>query len=217
MFELVRWLHVLLFGLWLGTDYGTFLSSRVLMDPTRPVAVRTTAARMMVLFDVGPRVALVLILPAGLTLASWMGALGGGPALRIGAWVAALAWLAVLLVVELAEESPLREPLRRLDLAWRVVLAIALAAVGVLSLAGGEPVRSEYLAWKVLLFAAILAMGIMIRLRLRAFGPAFGAAMAESTDQTEAVLRSALYRTYPFVMSIWVLVLAAGWIGVANP
>lgn len=83
MLEFVTWLHVLLFGIWLGADYGTFLSSRILLQADKSAETRATAARMMVLFDVGPRVALVLTLPAGLTLASWYGMIGGGAPLRL--------------------------------------------------------------------------------------------------------------------------------------
>lgn len=217
MLELVTWLHVLLFGAWLGADYGTFLSSRILLQADRSPETRATAARMMVLFDVGPRVALVLTLPAGLTLASWYGLIGGGQALRAGVWLGAAAWMAVLLVVELREEHPLRERLRQLDLFWRIVLAATLIGTALWSLAGdGGPYRADWIALKVGLFGIILTMGIMIRLRLRAFGPAFGAAMANSNPDSEAALRSALLRTYPFVMTIWVLVLVAGYIGVVN-
>ncbi len=218
MFEIVKWLHVLLFGFWLGADYGTFLSSRILLQADRSPETRTTAARMMVLFDVGPRVALVLTLPAGITLGSWLGFIGGGLALRVAVWVGAAIWLAVLLVVELAEDHPVREPLRRLDLGLRIVLAGGLLVTAAWSLGGdGGPFRVDYLAWKAAIFGVILIMGIMIRLRLRAFGAAFGAALGSSNDQTERVLRSSLYRTYPFVMTIWLLVLTAGFVGVANP
>lgn len=224
MFDLVKWLHVLLFGVWLGSDYGTFLSSRILLQSDKSAETRATAARMMVLFDVGPRVALVLTLPAGITLASWLGFIGGGVGLRIGVWIAALVWLGILLFVELREEHPARERLRQLDLGIRVVLAVALVVGAVVSLASASgPFRSadgpplDYVAWKALIFGIILTMGIGIRLKLKAFGPAFGAALANSNEQTEATLRSSLYRTYPFVMTIWVLVLSAGWLGVANP
>lgn len=218
MFELVKWLHVLLFGAWLGADYGTFLSSRILLQSDKSAETRGTAARMMVLFDVGPRVALVLTLPAGITLASWLGFVGGGLALRIGVWIAALLWLGMLLVVELAEHHPVREPLRKVDFGLRIVLAATLVATSIWSLSSdGGPFRIDYIAWKALIFGIILTMGIMIRVKLKAFGPAFGAAVGNSTPETEAALRSSLYRTYPFVMTIWVLVLTAGWVGVANP
>ncbi|MFT5223073.1 MAG: hypothetical protein ACI867_001383 [Glaciecola sp.] len=218
LFELVKWLHVLLFGAWLGADYGTFLSSRVLLQADKSPETRATAARMMVLFDVGPRVALVLTLPAGLSLGSWLGFIPGGLALRVGVWVGALVWLAVLLFVELREEHPLRETLRKIDFGWRIVLAATLLATSIWSLLGDDgPFKLDYLAWKALIFAVILSMGIMIRVKLRVFGEAFGAALSGSTPECEATLRSSLYRTYPFVMTIWVLVLVAGYLGIANP
>lgn len=218
MYELVKWLHVLLFGVWLGADYGTFLSSRMLADPQRPVAVRTAAARMMVLFDVGPRVALVLILPAGLTLAQQSGLVSFTDGWLAPLWLAGAAWLAMVLAVELNEEASWREPLRRTDLVIRLVLAPVLLVLAAWSLIGDGPFKVDWVAWKLLLFALILAAGIGIRFGLQRFSPVFGSIITDgSTPEREQALQASLKPLYPLVGGIWIAVLIAGYLGVAKP
>lgn len=217
-YEIVLWLHVLLFGVWLGSDYGTFLSSRFLMKAEASIETRLSAARMMLLFDLGPRLSLVLMLPLGLTLADEMGMSGLGDGAVPAAWLVALVWLGLVAAVELGEGKPWRERLRRIDFGIRSVVALGTLGAGVTSLVNGDPFAGSWLAWKVTLFGAIISSGIGIRLSLTRFSAAFGAIVADgSTPEREAALRAALARTYPFVGAIWVMVLVAGLLGVAKP
>jgi nucleoside-diphosphate-sugar epimerase len=217
-YELTKWAHVLLFGVWLGADYGTFLSSRFLLRSDRSLETRATAARMMVLFDLGPRLALVLMLPLGLTLASAMG-FATLPAGTVPlTWALALGWLGVVAAVELGEHRSWREPLRRIDLGIRIVVAATLLATGLVSLIGDGPFAGAWLAWKVTLFGAIVSSGLAIRLGLRRFTPAFTRVMQEgSTPANELALRRSLAATYPFVGAIWLMVLGSGLLGVVKP
>lgn len=217
-YELVKWAHVLLFGVWLGSDYGTFLSSRFLLKTDKSIETRLTAARMMVLFDLGPRLALVLMLPLGLTLADQMGVATLSSWVVPAAWGIAIVWLGLVAAVELGEGRSWREPLRRIDFGIRSLVALATLIYGVLSLTGSGPFVAGWLAWKVTLFGAIISSGIAIRLSLTRFSAAFGAIVTQgSTPEREQALRSALAVTYPFVGSIWLMVLVAGLLGTAKP
>lgn len=217
-YEIIKWLHVLLFGVWLGSDYGTFLSSRFMMKPDKSIETRLTAARMMLLFDLGPRLALVLMLPLGLTLASQMGVASLASWIVPVAWAITAVWLGLVAAVELGEGRTWREPLRRVDFVIRSVVALLTLGYGLYSVVGDGPFAAGWLAWKVLLFGAIISSGIGIRLTLPTFSQAFGAIVAEgSTPEREAAVRGAIARTYPFVGSIWIMVLVAGLLGTAKP
>lgn len=217
-YEIVKWLHVLLFGVWLGSDYGTFLSSRFMMKPDKSIETRLTAARMMLLFDLGPRLALVLMLPLGLTLASQMGVATLASWIVPVAWAVTAVWLGLVAAVELGEGKTWREPLRRVDFVIRSIVALLTLGYGLVSVVGDGPFVTGWLAWKVLLFGAIISSGIGIRLTLPAFSKAFGAVVTQgSTPEREAAVRGAIARTYPFVGSIWIMVLVAGLLGTAKP
>ena len=217
-YDVVKWLHVLLFGVWLGSDYGTFLSSRFMQRADKSIETRLTAARMMLLFDLGPRLALVLMLPLGLTLASQMGVAALASWVVPAAWVVTAVWLAMVAAVELGEGRPWRDPLRRVDFVIRSAVALLTLGYGLVSVIGEGPFATGWLAWKVLLFGAIVSSGIGIRLTLPAFSSAFGAIVTGgSTPDREAALRGAIARTYPFVGSIWLMVLVAGLLGTAKP
>lgn len=217
-YEIVKWLHVLLFGVWLGSDYGTFLSSRFMMKPDKSIETRLTAARMMLLFDLGPRLALVLMLPLGLTLASQLGVATLASWIVPVAWAVTAVWLGLVAAVELGEGKTWREPLRRVDFVIRSIVALLTLGYGLVSVVGDGPFVVGWLAWKVLLFGAIISSGIGIRLTLPAFSKAFGAVVTQgSTPEREAAVRGAIARTYPFVGSIWIMVLVAGLLGTAKP
>lgn len=217
-YELLKWFHVLLFGAWLGSDSGLFVTSRWIMKPDLPMATRAVLARLMVIFDLGPKVCLILILPAGASLAAELGVLLPR-LLHVAIWIVAVNWLMLLIALHLYDGEPIHARLASLDIAWRVVLALGLlgaAFTRILDDAG--PIGADYVAWKVAAFATIILLGVTIRFRLRPFGAAFAdIATNGSTPEREATLRRTLYVTYPLVFGIWVLVLTAGWLGVSKP
>lgn len=216
-YVIVKWLHVLLFGVWLGADYGTFLSSRFLLKADKSLETRATAAHMMVLFDLGPRLALVSMVPLGVTLARWSGAVTWGAEAMWAAWGVGLVWFGLVAAVELGEGKDWREPLRKIDLGLRSVVALIALATGISSLVGDAPFTAGWVALKVTIFGAIICSGIAIRFSLQGFSTAFGAIMTQgSSPEREQALKASLTRTYPFVGAIWLMVLAAGLLGVAK-
>jgi hypothetical protein len=58
----------------------------------------------------------------------------------------------------------------------------------------------------------------MIRLRGRELGPALRQILSTgSTPALEATVTGAFAKTRPFVLSIWVLLIVAAWVGIAKP
>ncbi len=210
--------HLLLFGVWLGSDAATFLSSRFVMKEELPIPTRITIAKLMLLFDLGPRIALVLMLPLGLSLSDSSGLVSIPTAGIAAVWVLSLAWLASVLTIHFREGTPLAERLRTIDLGLRGAIVITLVASGAVSLGGDGPFRGDWLAIKVLLFGLIIACGIAIRFALRPFSESFGDLVANgSTPARELQLRTDLIRTYPWVFAIWTMVLVIGGLAVVKP
>lgn len=219
LYDGLLWAHVFLFGFWLGSDLGTFLSSRYLMDPERDLPTRLAFAKAMMLFDLGPRVALILMLPLGLHLASIAWGLSLPTAGLVALWIVAMVWLWVMYRVHTGEGDPGVRGLRIGDTVLRVVLALGLVGAGIYATAAnGGPFVGRWLGIKLLLFGLVIASGLGIRIFLPGFSAAFGAVVTEgSTPEREAALRRSLLRTYPFVAAIWVLVLSLGLVGVVKP
>jgi hypothetical protein len=215
---LLKLLHLLCFVYWLGADIGVFYASRHVCDPTLGVEARATAAKIMGWVDMLPRYCLVLILPLGITLAvrgGWWA--GGAPAAALS-WVLAALWLG--LVVALGRRPPPARlaVLRRIDYALRFGVIAATAGIGLAGLAGAGPLTATWLAGKSLLFAALVASGLAVRVLAAPFGPAFAQVMqAGSQPGLESILQQAMARAKRVVVLIWVLLVAAAWLGVAKP
>ncbi|MFC4121608.1 hypothetical protein [Nonomuraea zeae] len=220
-------LHLVLFVFWLGGDLGVFYSSRYVLDPALSPQARTTALRIMSGLDLAPKICLVLFLPSGVTLMALEphgAALFGVQLFPLWSvllvWAFALGWLALTVA---DHRTHGRFPLvRRADWAIRLTLIAVIAGSALYTLLADRPFGVEtnprWLGAKLALYALAIAAGLGIRLKLRAFGPAFGALGASgSTPEVERMLRGSVNGCLPYVWTIWGSVLAAAVLGVLKP
>lgn len=217
-------LHILLLTYWLGADLGVFYSSRFVTDPgVRPEA-RAVAARVMHAVDMAPRVCLVLILPSGVTLMALddlgRATFGGWPLVLV--WLAALAWLSLVILDYVRQPQRYADLVHRLDFAVRITLVVGLLGVALYTVVVSEPFgvssNPKWLAGKVAAYALCILGGLMIRVKLKPFGPAFAKMMAAgSTPEVEAEIRGSVRGCLPFVYLIWIMVVVAAFLGVVKP
>lgn len=209
--------HVVVAGLWMGSDLATFLLSRKVMDRTSDVAARRTIAGAMVGIEVIARLCLPTMLGLGVALA-----IEGGYSSWSDVWVAPILVAAALWVASVwtihsrSGESELASRLAMVDLFVRSTVALGVWVVGFVSLASDNgPFFGDWLAVKLILFAVIMTAGITIRFILRPFGPALGELVANgSTPEIESSLSSTLGRAQPAVVVIWGCLLSAVALGV---
>ena len=110
------------------------------------------------------------------------------------------------------------ETLRRVDLVVRVLVIVAMLGYGAAGLAGVGPIHAPWLAAKALLFGLLVFCGLMIRVMVQPFGPAFAEIMRSgSTPEAEARLDGAMNRARPFVVLIWIGLVAMAWLGAIKP
>lgn len=212
--EALRWLHVVTFALWFGTDLGVFAASRLVTSAAAPIEARRAGLALMSVLDVFPRVAMLGVIAFGPLLAApYTGVTVPAPwAIGWIALVGAWAWLAVWLHLRHGDAGA---GWRRLDLLLRltVIGACAGLAVG----ASHDPARA-WLVAKLLLLATAIAFGLGVRRALRPFGPAFAELLAHgSSEPVERRLRGSMRPTRAFVVGIYACVLTAAWLGVARP
>lgn len=217
-------LHILLLTYWLGTDLGVFYSSRFVTDPTVRPEARAVAAKVMHAVDMGPRICLVLILPSGVTLMALddlgRDIFGGWPLIVI--WLAAFCWLALVVLDYRRQPARYADLVHNIDLVVRIVLAAGLLGTALYTVLATEPFgvtsNPKWLAGKVAAYALCIVGGLMIRVKLKPFGPAFQRLMTSgSTPEVEADIRGSVRGCLPFVYLIWIMVLVAAFLGVVKP
>jgi hypothetical protein len=217
-------LHILLLTYWLGGDLGVFYSSRFVINRDVSVPARSTALKNMHGVDLAPRVCQVQMLPSGVTL---MAATSLGRDIFYGwplvlVWVAALGWLAIMLVDFFRTPQKHAALAHRADWIVRIAMVVGLLAVSAYTMFADEPfgvdTNPKWLAGKVAAYALCIFGGVMIRVSLQPFGPAFARLTTEgSSPDVEVAIGGSMRRAMPYVVLIWTMILVATFLGVFKP
>jgi chromate transport protein ChrA len=127
-------------------------------------------------------------------------------------------WLALVLFLHLREGSVAAPAVRRLDLALRWIVIVAVTASATWSLASGRLADHPWLAAKLYLFAFLVFCGLMIRRGLPPFIAGYAAlAAGRETPESDRAMAASLARMRPWVLAIWVGLVASAVLGIAKP
>lgn len=216
MDALIILLHVLVLVYWLGGDLGAFYGSGFMTDPSRTVPERLMALKLLNDIDMAPRTALILAFPTGFAAAwtrGWLMVPGWSVAL---VWIVGLAWLALAWAVHL-KHGRSGAGFRRIDIALRYVVLVALAGSGIAGLTGALEIPL-FIACKLLVLAGCISLGLLVRRQLVPLFPAIIALKENgATPETDRQIQAAIQTTRPSVMTIWALILVAALLGLATP
>jgi hypothetical protein len=216
LYAILVWVHILLFVFWLGADLGVYIAAIWAKNPALSFAERAILLRIAAAVDLAPRLAFVLMMPVGLTLARRMGLPIGPPAL-LAIWLLALAWLAGVLTLFRAHGSRLGRILARAQSGLLLIGGFGFGGWGIALLADGTIVPA-WLAGKITLFGVIFFLAIGIDL---AFGPmsqAFGRLAQEgSTPSVERAIRRPINKTLVIVTALYLVLLAISFLGTVKP
>lgn len=212
---LLAFLHILIPIYWLGGDLGAFYGSTFMTDPKRSVAERMMALKILNNIDMAPRTALILALPTGVMLAWGKGWLPIPGAAVVALVISCLVWLALAWAVHLNHGGG--GAIKRIDIAIRYVVLVGLAGTGIAGLAGAITLP-YFIALKLCILAACISLGLLVRVQLV---PLFGAirtmVATGPTPETDATIAAVNARARISVLTIWALVLAASFLGLATP
>lgn len=207
----LKLLHLLCFVYWLGGDLGTFYSAGLVVKRELSPEARVTAARIMAATDLAPRIAMPLTVASGVHLAVASGFLALPGAAVAVVWALCAAWIATVLWLH---HHPGTGWLVRADFAWRIVLVAGLLAVALMGFTQAWPQPAPWLALKLAAFAATVFCGLMIRVRVKPFGPAFTQLLrGQASDGVNRDIALSLGRARPWVVGIWALLLLAAYTG----
>lgn len=211
---LLKLAHVIGMTYWLGADLGVFYSSYFVANDKLAPETRITTAKILFALDQAPRICMTLMLPLGLQLGWRYGLIELSATSMTIIWALAFAWLAMVITLHLAGDSGGKRFLTRFDFWFRCAVAIALLAVGIRGLIGEPAALPYWFAWKLIIFGALIGCGLAVRIRLKNFGPAFAELIGgqPGTAANETIAAS-FAGTRPFVVAIWVGLLASAALG----
>ena len=230
-YSILKFLHIIMAGLWLGMDMGVYTASGRLRSPAYSVETRAAMGKLAGTLDMGPRSAVVIMLMLGITmtfLGGWGTAGGYHTEVAVTAALIGLVWLAGLWhqfwvdhpnLGETRPESHIKfgKRFRTADIGMRVIVTSILAVVAIWSLTGDGPIAATWLAVKLVVFSLIVACGIGIRICIPPTRAAISDIFANgSTPEREQALEDTRGWALVFVKSIWVLVVVIIWISVAK-
>lgn len=211
----LQYAHILLLVYWLGADLGVYLCAKYVERPDLSLDERRRFLALLAAIDMGPRTALVLMIPTGLLLVTLGGWLPLAPAAVVTACVVAVGWLG--LVWHLYRSAELAPWLRRIDHGLRhaVVAAASVTGVALLAQAISGP---RWLGVKLLAYAGAVLMGLMLRTVLAEWGRGFAELREPSTAPAgNARIARAAAPSRRYAWALWGCVMLAALMGVTKP
>ncbi len=216
--EIWRYLHILMFVFWLGTDMGVMISAKRAVGPQLSVDARLTLLKSALLIELLPRTMWVAALPLGVQLSHHLGLVTiSTPALAL-VWLFAAFWWVVNFGGAYYIEQPLGLKLGRINRWVTGLLGLTLIGVAAASYLSQTLFATAWLAAKVGLYGVIQLTILGIELTFVPVGAAFGRLAAEgSTPEVEARISATMKRSLLFVYATYVLIAIVGLIGVSKP
>lgn len=213
----VLFLHQLLVVYWIGPDIAVFIWSRSAINPQLGPEQRVTAARMMSVIDLVPRVCVALFLTVAGLLSETYGI--SHPWWQMaGIILLGPVWLFLVLGAWLKRGSEFGRTLAKFDTWLRIALVVGIPASVAYSSMTGRLVDTPWITGKLMILAAIILFGLIMRRRLQAFFDGVDRLEAEGPSaDVDRQMSTSLKRARPFVHAIWLLILWAGLMGVVKP
>ncbi len=212
---LLKYAHIIAFVYWLGGDLGTFFGSKYVSKSELSPQTRAIALKIMLACDQAPKIAMPLIFPLGLQMASIMGVIQVPMAVIGLVWLIAVIWVFNVRFMYTTDNQAAKAKVGQIDFWVRVVVIAAISTYAIMGLFDNSLIAAPWVAYKMLIFAALIFFGMMIRKNLQPFIMAFGRMMREgASDETNGIIDAALHRVHPWVYGIWAGLLLNAAIGV---
>ena len=217
-YPLWQYLHIVLFAYWLGADLGVFFASRYMSRADLVLEERLRYLQLLLTIDMAPRVALILMIPVGFTLATTLGLAPFADGWLPAIWVVALAWLALAWYLSRHSRDPRAAPWVRIDQALRLIVIAGFLGTGLATFVTGGPLLTGWLAGKFVLYAVVVALGLLLRLVIADFIRGFGQVRVEATREAgNALIDDAHRRAARLAILLWLCVAAIAFLGVVKP
>ena len=210
-----KYLHILMFVFWVGTDMGVFLSCKKATDPKLPLDARFLLLHMALRIELLPRTMWKAALPLGVTLSATMDLIQISTAGLAAVWVFSIAWWALSMTGAWHYDKPLGHTLTKVNNAITSIVGIALIFAAYSSATGNGPFDADanWLHWKVGIYGAINLMIVAMLYVFDPMGIAFGRLAVEgSTPEIEATISTIMDRATVTIWLTYILICVVGFI-----
>jgi hypothetical protein len=205
-YEIWKYLHILMFVFWIGTDLGVFLSAKKSADPTLSFESRIFMLHMALRIELLPRIMWKLALPLGVMLSVDMELMNIGPAGIALVWLFTLGWASVSVTGAYKYDQPIGQKLGHINNWITGLVGVTLITLGVASYYGNGPfdASATWLLWKVGLYGLINLMVVVMLFVFEPMAIAFGRMAAEgSTPELEGIIASVMNRSTVVIWSTY--------------
>lgn len=218
-YDLLIYLHTLLFVYWLGGDLGVYLSAKFVADRNLSLDERFRFMHVLMQCDMGPRTALIALLPVGFQMAWVLGISPIGGLALIAIWASGLLWLAANWWMFFNERHPMTEKLRSIDIYIRYGVILGMGGLGLISLFSNSPIADNWLATKIFLFAAAVSLGVYLRSEIKNWVMGFGMVRAGGAEAEKGndIIEAALARSRNAALVLWGVVALIAFLGKVKP
>lgn len=211
-----KYLHILMFVFWVGTDMGVFISARKSTDSRLSFPTRVLLLHMALRIELLPRTMWKAALPFGVMLSRELGLIDIGPLGLTLVWLFSLVWWGISMWGAWHYDKPSGHSMARVTNWLTGLVGVTLIALAVTSWMGNGPFSADapWLLWKVAIYGAINLMVIWMILTFDPLGAAFGRLAVEgSKPEIEAIISSTMTRSTFIIWSTYALIVLVGFIG----
>jgi len=194
---------------------GTYYASKFVINPKLSAPQRATALQILLGCDLGPRIAMPLIMPTGIHMGSLLGVVNIGNLGLWLVWVAALLWLALVLAVHFGKDEAQKKKLKNIDFWIRPIIVILVGGFAIYSLIQPNYIVAPWMNYKLLIVCALILCGLGIRYHLGKFTPAFVNLMqGKEVEKSNEIMKKRMDKCLPYVYGIWAGLLVNAALGV---
>ena len=214
LYGILVFFHILLFVFWLGGDLGVAILGEQFRKRTYSIQERLTILKILVINDLGPRVAWALMIASTISMLK-VGGYWDVPMWGVVlAWVISIGWTWLVFAIHNAGQTPKAAPLKKIELILKWVLAAFYLILGGVSLANNAPLEPNWLASKAVIFGVIFVAAIMIDVMFKPVGPLLMKLVEEgSSPETEEPLLAVMNKTRLWVRVTYLLLIIIAFIG----
>jgi hypothetical protein len=210
-----KYLHILMFVFWVGTDMGVFLSCKKSTDPKLSIDARFLLLHMALRIELLPRTMWKAALPLGVMLSQANGWLNLSDMQLVLVWVFSVVWWAISMTGAWYYDKPIGHKLTKVNNALTSIVGIGLIWLAYSSALGNGPFDADvsWLHWKVAIYGLINLMIVAMLYVFDPMGIAFGRLAVEgSTPEIEATISTIMDRATVTIWTTYILICIVGFI-----